>query len=138
MIGLIENRPKSLLVFLFHLAWKSRIRLPVLIAVGFMILDIRMHLEININLPGGGRRQEVIFGQVEEIEDIELVDTEEEDTTEGEEDSSDSEFSTSNHSNLQSEDSTDEEPDEGEGRTYTSAEENDSSCMQIERVLQHR
>lgn len=36
------------LLFLIKLAWNSRIRLPVLIAVGFVAFDIRMQLEINI------------------------------------------------------------------------------------------
>lgn len=36
------------LLFLLKLAWDSRIRLPVLIVVGFLVLDIRMQLEINI------------------------------------------------------------------------------------------
>lgn len=136
MLELIQNRPKSLLLFLFHLAWKSRIRLPVLIAVGFMILDIRMHLEININLPGGGRRQEVIFGQVEEIE---LDESEEEDSTEEQGDSSDSEYSSSNHSNSESSES-DEDPEKGEDETNTdlSAEDSSSSCKQLERVFMQR
>lgn len=36
--------------FLLRLAWESRIRLPVLITVAFMVLDVRMQLEINVNL----------------------------------------------------------------------------------------
>lgn len=35
-------------MFLLKLAWDSRIRLPLLIAVGFLAFDIRMQLEINI------------------------------------------------------------------------------------------
>jgi hypothetical protein len=38
------------LVFLLNLAWKSRFRLPVLITVGFMVLDVRMQLEIHLDL----------------------------------------------------------------------------------------
>jgi hypothetical protein len=38
------------LVFLLNLAWKSRFRLPLLITVGFMVLDVRMKLEINLDL----------------------------------------------------------------------------------------
>lgn len=45
---------KSGLIFLFHLAWKSRVRLPVLIAIGFMVLDIRLQVDINIDLGIGG------------------------------------------------------------------------------------
>lgn len=36
------------LIFLLKLAWDSRVRLPLLITVGFMILDIRMQLDINV------------------------------------------------------------------------------------------
>lgn len=36
------------LMFLIKLAWDSRIRLPLLIVVGFLAFDIRMQLEINI------------------------------------------------------------------------------------------
>jgi hypothetical protein len=38
------------LVFLLNLAWNSRFRLPVLITVGFMVLDVRMQLEINVDI----------------------------------------------------------------------------------------
>ncbi|KAJ8946792.1 hypothetical protein NQ314_008775 [Rhamnusium bicolor] len=38
----------SPLVFLIKLAWDCRYRLPLLITVGFMILDIRMQLDINV------------------------------------------------------------------------------------------
>lgn len=38
------------LVFLLKLAWNSRFRLPVLITVGFMVLDVRMQLEINVGI----------------------------------------------------------------------------------------
>ncbi|GFY43694.1 uncharacterized protein TNIN_402641 [Trichonephila inaurata madagascariensis] len=47
------NMMKSLshvLKFFFHLAWESRVRLPVLLTVWFMVLDVRMQLEINVNL----------------------------------------------------------------------------------------
>lgn len=36
------------LLFLIKLAWESRLKLPLLITIGFMILDIRMQLEITI------------------------------------------------------------------------------------------
>ncbi|XP_018576558.1 uncharacterized protein LOC108915086 isoform X2 [Anoplophora glabripennis] len=38
----------SPLVFLLKLAWDCRYRLPLLITVGFMVLDIRMQLDINV------------------------------------------------------------------------------------------
>jgi hypothetical protein len=41
------------LVFLLNLAWKSRFRLPVLVTVGFMVLDLRMELEINLGVDVG-------------------------------------------------------------------------------------
>lgn len=36
------------LIFLIKLAWDCRVRLPLLITIGFMILDIRMQLDINV------------------------------------------------------------------------------------------
>lgn len=36
------------LMFLLKLAWDCRYRLPLLITVGFMILDVRMQLDINV------------------------------------------------------------------------------------------
>lgn len=36
------------LIFLMNLAWESRVRLPLLMTVAFMALNIRMQLEINI------------------------------------------------------------------------------------------
>lgn len=38
----------SPLIFLLKLAWDCRYRLPLLITVGFMVLDIRMQLDINV------------------------------------------------------------------------------------------
>lgn len=35
-------------MFLLKLAWDSRFKLPLLITVGFMVLDIRMQLEITV------------------------------------------------------------------------------------------
>ena len=49
LLGLDGVFQKSL-VFLLNLAWKSRFHLPVLIAVGFMVLDVRMQLEINVDV----------------------------------------------------------------------------------------
>lgn len=38
------------LLFLFQLAWDCRFRLPLLITIGFMVLDVRMQLEINVDV----------------------------------------------------------------------------------------
>lgn len=38
----------SALIFLLKLAWESRLKLPLLITIGFMVLDIRMQLEITV------------------------------------------------------------------------------------------
>lgn len=38
------------LLFLLKLAWDCRYRLPLLITVGFMVLDVRMQLDINIQM----------------------------------------------------------------------------------------
>lgn len=37
-------------LFLFKLAWESRYRIPLIITIGFMALDIRMQFEINIQM----------------------------------------------------------------------------------------
>ncbi|XP_055633114.1 uncharacterized protein LOC129773525 [Toxorhynchites rutilus septentrionalis] len=49
-------------LFLTNLAWKSRITLPVLISAGFMIMNFRWEVEINIHteriaFPGVGEGQ---------------------------------------------------------------------------------
>lgn len=36
------------LLFLLKLAWDSRFKLPLLITLGFMVLDIRMQLEVTV------------------------------------------------------------------------------------------
>lgn len=36
------------LLFLLKLAWESRFKLPLLITIGFMMLDIRMQLEVTV------------------------------------------------------------------------------------------
>lgn len=36
------------LMFLLNLAWECRYKLPLLITISFMVLDIRMQLEITI------------------------------------------------------------------------------------------
>ncbi|KAK6624220.1 hypothetical protein RUM44_011079 [Polyplax serrata] len=38
------------LIFFLRLAWKSRIRLPYLIMIGFMVLDVRVTLEIIVDV----------------------------------------------------------------------------------------
>lgn len=38
----------ELFIFLTDLAWKNRITIPVLITTAFLILDIRLQIEINV------------------------------------------------------------------------------------------
>ena len=38
------------LMFMLKLGWKSRFRLPVLIAVVFVAMDIRMQLEVDLDM----------------------------------------------------------------------------------------
>jgi len=47
MIGFRDNLRSSLLS-LFSVAFKSRCSLPLLISVGFMLLDLHMRLELEI------------------------------------------------------------------------------------------
>jgi len=47
MIGFRDNLRSSLLT-LFSVAYKSRCSLPLLISVGFMLLDLHMRLELEI------------------------------------------------------------------------------------------
>jgi hypothetical protein len=68
------------LVFLLNLAWKSRFRLPVLITVGFMVLDVRMQLEINLDL-------EVAHVQDQDEDDGDDDEEEEDDDRDDDEDS---------------------------------------------------
>ncbi|UYV66229.1 hypothetical protein LAZ67_4000912 [Cordylochernes scorpioides] len=38
----------EVLIFLFSLAWESKVRLPFLLVLSFLVLDIRMQLDINV------------------------------------------------------------------------------------------
>lgn len=38
----------ELFMFLTDLAWKNRVTIPVLITTAFLILDIRLQIEINV------------------------------------------------------------------------------------------
>jgi hypothetical protein len=80
VLGLGGSFQKGLL-FLLNLAWKSRFRLPVLITVGFMVLDVRMQLEINLDL-------EVAHVHNQDEDD---GDDEEEEDDDGDDDDSDEE-----------------------------------------------
>lgn len=42
------------LMFMLKLGWKSRFRLPVLIVVVFVAMDIRMHLEFDMEIGDAG------------------------------------------------------------------------------------
>jgi len=76
LLGLDGAFQKSL-VFLLNLAWKSRVHLPVLIAVGFMVLDVRMQLEINVDV------------QVRHVHDQDGDDDEDDDDDDDEDDDDD-------------------------------------------------
>ncbi|XP_043199981.1 uncharacterized protein LOC122369360 [Amphibalanus amphitrite] len=41
---------KSTLLFLWHLAWRCRVRLPVLLTVTLLVMDARMRIEINMDV----------------------------------------------------------------------------------------
>lgn len=56
------------LIFLLKLAWDCRLRLPLLITIGFMILDIRMQLDINVETRRIPRPPEEINPEDEEEE----------------------------------------------------------------------
>ncbi|KAG7166192.1 hypothetical protein Hamer_G011013 [Homarus americanus] len=52
LVGGSRGLPPTL-AFLFKLAWASRVRLPLLIAIGFMVTNIHLRLEINVNIEVG-------------------------------------------------------------------------------------
>lgn len=39
---------KNALLFLLKLAWDCRFKLPLIITIGFMVLDLRMQLDVTI------------------------------------------------------------------------------------------
>ena len=48
MVGLLKDSVRATLISLFSVAYKSRCSLPLLISVGFMLLDLHMRLELEI------------------------------------------------------------------------------------------
>jgi len=48
MVGLLKDSVRATLLSLFSVAYKSRCSLPLLISVGFMLLDLHMRLELEI------------------------------------------------------------------------------------------
>ncbi|XP_017786344.1 PREDICTED: uncharacterized protein LOC108569343 [Nicrophorus vespilloides] len=44
-------------IFLCKLAWDARFRIPLIITVAFMAFDIRMHLDINVQMRRIPRRR---------------------------------------------------------------------------------
>ena len=48
MVGLLKESVHATLLSLFSVAYKSRCSLPLLISVGFMLLDLHMRLELEI------------------------------------------------------------------------------------------
>ncbi|KAF2354970.1 hypothetical protein FHG87_014269 [Trinorchestia longiramus] len=48
--GLLPPTLPSGFAFLFKLAWQSKVRLPLLIALAFMLTDYHLQLEINVDI----------------------------------------------------------------------------------------
>lgn len=48
------------IIFLFKLAWQSKVRLPLLIALAFMLSDYHLQLEINVDVHV---REETVAGE---------------------------------------------------------------------------
>ena len=48
MVGLLKDSVRATLISLFSVAYKSRCSLPLLVSVGFMLLDLHMRLELEI------------------------------------------------------------------------------------------
>lgn len=46
----MPNPVRSAFIYLMHLAWKSRLHIPFLLTVCFLVFDIRLQLEVNINM----------------------------------------------------------------------------------------
>lgn len=72
LVPSIDGPLKKGFFFLIRLAWESRIRIPYLIAVAFMALDIRMQLEITVDravrqLPDGNEVAGVLVGSDDEV-----------------------------------------------------------------------
>ncbi|XP_017845312.1 uncharacterized protein LOC108601865 [Drosophila busckii] len=44
----MESRFGDIFLFLTDLAWKSRLTIPVLVTTAFLVMDIRLQIEINI------------------------------------------------------------------------------------------
>ncbi|XP_046389476.1 phosphopantothenoylcysteine decarboxylase subunit VHS3 isoform X1 [Ischnura elegans] len=75
---------RSGFLFLLHLAWESRFRLPILLIVGLMVLDVRMQLEIDFDADLMQDRRNRL---------VEIIDDEwRNDEDEGDDDDSDEEF----------------------------------------------
>ncbi|MPC36776.1 hypothetical protein E2C01_030245 [Portunus trituberculatus] len=79
LVGGSKGLP-PLLSFLFKLAWASRVRLPLIIAVGFMVTNIHLRLEINVNIEVG--EDEAAVAGVEQRTGEEEEEEEEEDDVE--------------------------------------------------------
>lgn len=46
----MSNHIRSAFIYLMHLAWKSRLHIPFLLTVCFLVFDIRLQLEVNVNM----------------------------------------------------------------------------------------
>lgn len=46
----MSNPVRTAFIYLMHLAWKSRLHIPFLLTACFLVFDIRLQLEVNINM----------------------------------------------------------------------------------------
>ncbi|XP_071444366.1 uncharacterized protein [Hetaerina americana] len=60
---------RSGFLFLLHLAWESRFRLPILLVVGLMVLDVRMQLEIDFDAELMQERRMQLVRNIEDGDD---------------------------------------------------------------------
>ncbi|XP_037093925.1 uncharacterized protein LOC119113794 [Pollicipes pollicipes] len=83
----LEPGVKSTLLFLWHLAWKCRMRLPVLLTVTLLVMDARMRIEINMDVDEveDGPLVDDLSEEEEEEEDLTLGDDEEDEEEDSDE-----------------------------------------------------
>ncbi|XP_023304098.2 aspartic acid-rich protein [Lucilia cuprina] len=66
-------------MFLTNLAWKSRLTIPVLVTTAFLIMDIRLQIEINIQ---SGQVAAAEFNRLDNDGDDEYIDNNDDDDDE--------------------------------------------------------
>lgn len=86
-------------LFLTDLAWKSRLTIPVLVTTVFLIMDIRLQIEVNIHSGHTGA----------ELDDLD-------DTTDGDDDDDDDDFDDDDDDDDEDEYTTDD--DESQENTF--------------------